>query len=120
MAKEYVGDEPAAPRPTAPNPQSAPPQIQIDDSKVSAAYANFCRVTGTPEEVVMDFGLNAEPMGYPKNPVKISERIVLSYFTAKRLLLHLNMLVKRHEEAFGPLEIDIQKRASAAHRTAQE
>ena len=30
-------------------PQQA--QIQIDDSKVMALYANFCRVTGTPEEM---------------------------------------------------------------------
>ena len=120
MAKDREGNEAAPPRPTAPTAPNAPPQIQLDESKVSAAYANFCRVTGTPEEVLLDFGLNPEPMGYPKNPVKISERIVLNYFTAKRLLLALNMSVKRHEEAFGPLEIDIQKRITAAHRTAQE
>jgi len=32
---------------------AAPPQqppVQIDDSKAVGLYANFCRVTGTPEE----------------------------------------------------------------------
>ena len=28
------------------------PQIHIDDSKAVALYANFCRVMGTPEELI--------------------------------------------------------------------
>ena len=38
------------------------PQLQVDDSKAIATYANFCRVTGTPEELIVDFGLNPQPM----------------------------------------------------------
>ncbi|MBQ4194634.1 MAG: DUF3467 domain-containing protein, partial [Thermoguttaceae bacterium] len=41
------------------------PQLRIDDSNVVATYANFCRVTGTPEELIVDFGLNPQPMGVP-------------------------------------------------------
>ena len=33
-------------------------RISLDDSTVTAAYSNFCRVTGTPEEVIIDFALN--------------------------------------------------------------
>src|SRR5581483_10606070 len=30
-------------------------QFQVDTSNLSTVYANFCRVTGTPEELVLDF-----------------------------------------------------------------
>ena len=32
--------------------------VKVDESKLIAMYANFCRVTGTPEELIIDFGLN--------------------------------------------------------------
>ena len=38
--------------------QPTPAQIKVDDSKAYACYTNFCRVTGTPEELIIDFGLN--------------------------------------------------------------
>jgi hypothetical protein len=84
--------------------------IETDESKTIAAYANFCRVMGTPEELIIDFGLNPQPMGAPTHPIAISERIVLNYFTAKRLLAALQMAVQRHEAVFGVLETDVQKR----------
>lgn len=86
------------------------PQIQVDDSKVSAQYANFCRVTGTPEELIIDFGLNPHPMGVPAAPIPVDQRIVTNFYTAKRLLHALSMTIARHEAAFGTLEIDVQKR----------
>lgn len=86
------------------------PQIQIDDSLVTAGYANFCRVTGTPEELIIDFGLNPQPMGTVTNPIQVNHRIVTNFFTAKRLLHALSMTIQRHEATFGPLEIDVQKR----------
>ena len=50
-----------------------------------ACYANFCRVTGTPEELIIDFGLNNQPMGTPTEAIPISQRIIVNFFTAKRL-----------------------------------
>ena len=85
-------------------------QIKIDDSRVQGCYANFCRVTGTPEELILDFGLNAQPFGVPTEPVDVKQRIVVNYFTAKRMLQALHMSVQRHEQAFGVLETDVQKR----------
>jgi hypothetical protein len=84
--------------------------VAVDISKAHAAYANFCRVTGTPEELIIDFGLNSQLVGVPTEPIEISERIVVNYFTAKRLLGALNMSLQRHEAAFGILETDVQKR----------
>lgn len=101
-------------------PQSAAPaeqqiqqqraQVQVDDSHAIACYANFCRVTGTPEEVILDFGLNTQPFGAPTEPIPITQRITTNFYTAKRMLAALQMTVQRHEAAFGVLEIDIQRR----------
>jgi len=85
-------------------------QIDVDDSHVAALYANFCRVTGSPEELIVDFGLNPQPMGVPKNPIQVAQRIVMNYYTAKRLLYALSMSVQRHEQVFGVLETDVNRR----------
>jgi hypothetical protein len=86
-------------------------QVQVDDSKAVTSYANFCRVTGTPEELIVDFGLNSQSMGVPSQPLVITQRLIVNYYTAKRLLAALQMSVQRHEAAFGVLETDVQKRA---------
>jgi hypothetical protein len=89
-------------------------QVSVDDRSIAAAsYANFCRVTGTPEELIIDFGLNAQPFGVPSEAVHINQRIVTNYFTAKRLLHALHLSVQRHEQAFGVLETDVNKRVIA-------
>ena len=90
--------------------QEQPPRVKIDDSGASCSYANFCRVTGTPEELIVDFGLNTQPFGVPTEPVKITTRVVTNYYTAKRMLHALTLSVQRHEQAFGVLETDVQKR----------
>jgi hypothetical protein len=85
-------------------------QVQVDDSNCAALYANFCRVTGSPEELIVDFGLNPQPVGVPTQPIRVSQRVILNFFTAKRLLNALALSVQRHESVFGVLETDIQKR----------
>ncbi len=110
---------------TPPSTQVQPPaaegaqprhQVAVDDSKVLCSYANFCRVTGTPEELIIDFGLNAQPFGVQNEPVIATQRIVTNYFTAKRLLQALHLTLQRHESAFGVLETDVQKRVVPGFR----
>lgn len=120
MAKSSTDLEKApesAPAPAA----AAPPQqqqVKLDDSNAVSSYANFCRVTGTPEELIIDFGLNTQPIGVPENPVGIQQRIILNHYTAKRLLAALQMSIQRHEAAFGVLETDIRKRVQMPASTA--
>ena len=90
--------------------QQVPPQFKFDDSKVTATYANFCRVTGTPEEIIIDFGLNPQPIATPTQPIVVNDRIVMNFYTAKRMLIALQTTIMRHEQAFGVLEVDVQKR----------
>ncbi len=85
-------------------------QVQVNDQDALALYANFCRVTGSPEELIIDFGLNPQPIGVPKDPIQVKQRIIVNFFTAKRLLAALQMSVARHEAVFGVLETDINKR----------
>lgn len=97
------------------NPQAATPaaqqvSVQVRDEDAIALYANFCRVTGSPEELIVDFGLNPQPVGIPKDPIHVKQRIIMNFYTAKRLLAALSMSVQRHEQVFGVLETDIQKR----------
>lgn len=93
-----------------------PQLIEADDSQVIAAYTNFCRMTGTPEELIVDFGLNAQGAGVPTHPIKLTQRTVMNFYTAKRLLGALQMAVARHEQAFGVLETNVQKRVSPQAR----
>ena len=90
--------------------ENRPQPITVDESKLVSSYANFCRVTGSPEELIIDFGMNSQPMGSNDKPVEIDQRIVLNFYTAKRLLHALHVSVQRHEEVFGKIETDIQKR----------
>ena len=120
MADEKKKESSEQPSSTGGAPQSQPAgqaeqagRVQVDDSAASCSYANFCRVTGTPEELIIDFGLNSQPFGVPTEPVKITQRIVTNYFTAKRMLHALHLSVQRHEQAFGVLETDVQKRVVA-------
>ena len=105
----------------APVQQQQPQQqqmmaVEVDDSHVAASYANFCRVTGSPEELIIDFGLNPQPVGVPKNPIDVSQRVIVNYYTAKRLLHALSLSIQRHESVFGVLETDIQKRLKPQQR----
>lgn len=85
-------------------------QVQVDDSAIAACYANFCRVSSTPEELILDLGLNPNPYAPTQTTVKVSQRIILNHYTAKRLLSALSMALQRHEQAFGVLETDVRKR----------
>lgn len=94
----------------APQQAAAPVQIAVDAEGMSSTYTNWYRVTGTPEELILDFGLNPEHGQMPSQPIKLNHRLVMSFYTAKRLLSHLQFAVGRHESFFGVLEIDFQKR----------
>jgi len=87
-----------------------PPEWNVDKSQISTLYVNFCQASGTPEELILDFGLNPSLLPDPKHPVRISQRLVMNYYTAKRLEGMLNQTVQQHEKAFGPLELDFNKR----------
>ncbi len=107
-----IEQQPASADDQAAAPAQQQVQIQIDDSKVAACYSNFCRISGTPEELIIDFGLNPQPFGVPTEPIPVTQRIITNFYTAKRMLHALAMTLQRHEGVFGVLETDVQKRVT--------
>ena len=101
--------EPATASSALPNAPAAA-QLLIDDSRASADYANFCRLLNTPEELLIDFGFNLQPMTAAGQSAQITQRVATGWHTAKRLLQVLQMSVARHEAAFGVIETDVQRR----------
>ena len=94
-------------------------RVGVDERNLQTAYANGFRTSTTPEEIVLDFGLNLgnpTPGDATKPDVLfvIHSRVVLNYYSAKRLALTLGQHIRRHEELFGELELDAEKRRRAA------
>ena len=86
-------------------------EIVLNDKTAHAAYSNFARVTATPEEVIIDFGLNPNPFMQGKQEVVVTQRLIMNFYTAKRLLSALGMTIQRHEQTFGSVELDVRRRA---------
>jgi hypothetical protein len=98
-------------------PQQQMQEVVVDDTQANAGYANFCRVSSTPEELILDLGLNPTPYATGKVDVKVTQRIILNHYTAKRLWSALSMALQRHEQAFGVLETDVRKRVKTTGPT---
>jgi hypothetical protein len=86
-------------------------QVKISTEGVVPTYANLCRVTSTPEEVIMDFAVNPNAFGRVLDePLKLNHRIIMNYHAAKRVALILAETVRRHENAYGEIQLDPRKR----------
>jgi len=105
MANEKSGKETGAP---TGNPKQAAgqPKIVWDDSDMRSVYANVANVAGGREEIVLLFGMNqAWQAGQKEVKVKLTDRIVLSPFAAKRLAILLTNVLKDYEKRYGELEV---------------
>ena len=91
--------------------QAAQPEITLNDKSALACYSNFARVTATPEEVIVDFALNPNPFMTGKQEVQVTQRLIMNFYTAKRLCSALAMTLQRHEATFGNVELDVRRRA---------
>src|SRR3954463_13083103 len=91
-------------------PKPAAPQIEQTELKVS--YANVCRIAQTPNEVIVDFGMNPNFFGVilEEEVLKLDNRIILSHDAAKRLCIHLTATIQNFEARYGVIELDVAKR----------
>ncbi|MBN1943400.1 MAG: DUF3467 domain-containing protein [Phycisphaerae bacterium] len=89
-------------------------RLRMDERNMTTSYANAFRTNGTAEEVMLDFGINLVAPGQEKDQPEIlfqvNNRVVLNYYSAKRLAITLSQLIRRHEDQFGELELDMSKR----------
>ncbi len=95
-------------------PQAAPTagarEFPIDPTPAPVTYTNFVRVSVTPEELILDLALNTQTNPDSNQPIRIANRVVMNFFTAKRLMTALQGVVQQYETTYGPLELDFQKR----------
>lgn len=85
--------------------------VQFKEEKLETVYSNFARLAGTHEEICVDFGVN---MQHGENPgtavIDLNTRVVMSFYSAKRLALQLSHAVQRYEQVYGPLHLDPRQR----------
>ena len=88
----------------------ARPKAKWDDTSMTTTYANVCNASSTREEVTLLFGTNQSwHSGQKELTVQLSDRIILSPFAAKRLMLLLNNVVGQYEQHFGEVNITPSK-----------
>ena len=90
---------------TEPQPQNV--QLMLDEREMRSTFCNAYRIHTTAEEVIVDFGfnmLNPNPAGGQQQMLfKVTERIIMSYSTTKRLTGSLTQLIRRFEQQFGEI-----------------
>jgi len=90
--------------------RAAPANFTLYRSQAPVTYTNFVHGTLTPEELILDLGLNTEMASNPNPTVRISNRVVMNFYTAKRLSGFLQWAVQKYEATYGPIETDAEKR----------
>ncbi len=131
MAEQNTGSTADEPIEEQARQQTGQQQIRmrIDERELQTGYANAFRTNGTAEEVILDFGLNllipsgqqsdAEPgaetpQGQAEILINVQQRVIMNYYSAKRLAITLSQLIRLHEEQCGELEMDVNKRRTDA------
>jgi hypothetical protein len=112
MTEESLANNPgAAPQANPAAGQQQQIQVPIIDTDMQSIYVNFFRVTGNPDEVLMDFGVYSQVIGpNGPEPVHLKHRLIMNYVTAKKLAEVLRVVVQRHEQVFGYVEVDPNRR----------
>ena len=82
-------------------------QLLLDEREMRTAFANAYRIHHTAEEVVLDFGFNManpNPQGGAQQLLfRVTDRVIMSYPSVKRLTISLQQLVRRYEQQFGEI-----------------
>ena len=123
MATEDVTAQEAEPGVwvTGPDGELVPDYESTFPDSNEGQVVNVTVVRVDMEEVLVDIGLHTGIMPAPNavEPIHLSHRIVLNPFVAKRLMDSLRQIVARHEQAFGALELDPQRRLRGGVRGPQ-
>ena len=90
-------------------------RIRVENRGAPLTYANMFGANASPDEVILDFGTNqpvppAKPQDPPEIVFQIAQRVVMNLYSAKRLAITLGQLIRRHEDQFGVLELDLARR----------
>jgi hypothetical protein len=83
-------------------------QLVVDEKDLKTVFANAYRIYTTAEEVVIDLGFNMpdpnpQTGGQPRLLFKVTDRVIMSYPSTKRLAMSLGQMVKRFEAQYGEI-----------------
>ena len=96
--------------------------LRVDERNMGTCYSNAFRTNGTAEEVMLDFGVNLlipppDGKGQPAILFQVAQRVIMNYYSAKRLAIALSQAVRQYEGEFGELKMDAaERRAGGARR----
>lgn len=80
-------------------------KVKWNDKDLSTSYANVCNVSSTREEVTLLFGTNESGLNGEEVSVRLTERIILSPYAAKRLAQVIGNVMAEYEKRFGALGV---------------
>ena len=93
--------------------------LRIDDSKMDTTYANTIRTSTTPDEVVLDFGMNLPMQGPNNEPAilfSVTSRVIMNWQGAKRLAISLGQMIRAYEERNGEINLNPAQRPTGGPR----
>ncbi len=120
--KDYVAEatEPMLSEETVENEEKAQTdqervRVRIDETNLQMSYVSGFRPTMTAEELVLDIGVNqlrsSDDKEQPHELVfQASNRLVMNYYSAKRMAISLAQIVRQFEQRFGQIELNAVKR----------
>lgn len=93
-------------------------RLRVNQSDMETTYANSFRPVASTEELMLDFGINQTfPIADGKKDgpqaeivFNVSSRVIINYYTAKRLAIALGQVVNNYEKDFGEIKLNAAER----------
>ena len=99
-------------------------RLRINETDIKTSYANAFRTNCSAEEVIVDFGMNmvvpnpearkSNASNQPAGEITfhVNDRVIMNYYTAKRLAVLLGNIVRQYEKGFGELKLNAADRSA--------
>ena len=111
MADDKIPVQTPQAAPAAQQPaQQQQVQIPVDASNRETVYFNFFQAHMSNDELVLDVAAFPGLVGGTPEPIALTHRLVMNFYTAKKLADILRAAVARHEQMFGVIELDTNRR----------
>lgn len=111
MADDKIPVQPSMQPGQTAQPGQQQVQIQVDSSNRETSYVNFVQAHLNEDEVFLDLGtFSRVASGTGLEPIVLTHRVIMNFITAKRLAELLRTAVARHEQMFGVVELDPNRR----------
>ena len=87
------------------------------DKDLATLYSSYCAIHDTNEEVYFNFSAGLIPSDNNLT-MPIHSRIAMNYYSAKRMFNLLSQIIAKHEQEYGEIIEDSNKRRIAQNNKA--